>query len=262
MKTAEVVAALIIRDGRILACRRPAHKARGLLWEFVGGKVEPGETNEQALVRECMEELDVTVSVGPLFFETVHEYPDLKVRLSLYRASIVSGTPKLLEHAEMRWIPPEELKDYPFCPADDVIIDTIMKGYAAMKEVYDFLKKAGTYYLATVENGNPRVRPFGTVDLFDGGLYIQTGKVKPVYRQLAEHPEFEICAFHDGTWIRLSGEAEEDDRTEARAHMLDAYPELKGMYSADDGNTVVFRLTRCTAVFNSFGQEPKTVAFS
>ena len=130
-----------------------------------------------------------------------------------------------------------------------------------MKEVLEFLKAAGTYYLATVDSGEPRVRPFGTIDDFDGGLYIQTGKIKPVYRQLKENPHFEICAFHEGNWIRLSGEAEEDDRLEAREHMLDAYPDLRRMYKADDGNTVVFRLTKCTAVISSFFNPPKTIAF-
>ena len=118
----EVVAALIWDGDRFLACQRPAHKARGLLWEFVGGKVEPGETAEQALVRECREELDVTVDVGSVFMEVVHEYPDITVRLTLFNASIAAGTPKRLEHNDIRWITVEEIPAYHFCPADDEIL--------------------------------------------------------------------------------------------------------------------------------------------
>lgn len=128
-----------------------------------------------------------------------------------------------------------------------------------MQEVYEFLKKSGVYYLATAEDGKPYVRPFGTIDLFEGHLYIQTGKRKPVYRQLSQNPNYEICVFSEGTWLRLSGRAVEDDRREARVHMLDAYPDLKSMYQPDDGNTVVFRLENSTAVFSSFTSEPKTV---
>ena len=101
-----------------------------------------------------------------------------------------------------------------------------------MNEVYEFLKTAGTYYLATVEGNQPRVRPFGTIDLFEDKLYIQTGKVKDVSKQLAANPKAEICAFKDGVWLRVSGELVNDDRVEAKAHMLDSYPDLKGMYSA------------------------------
>lgn len=121
----EVVAALIWEGDRFLACQRPAHKARGLLWEFVGGKVEPGETHEQALVRECREELGVTVAVGALFLRVVHEYPDLTVRLSLFRAAIVEGVPQRLEHADLRWLTVGEMGDYPFCPADEVILQAL-----------------------------------------------------------------------------------------------------------------------------------------
>lgn len=122
---AEVVAALI-RDGdRFLICRRPEGKARALLWEFVGGKVEAGETKEQALVRECREELDVAVSVGGVYFETEHEYPDLRVRLTLFEASILSGTPRLLEHCDMKWILPSETADFAFCPADEPILERL-----------------------------------------------------------------------------------------------------------------------------------------
>ena len=118
----EVVAALIWDGNRFMACQRPAHKARGLLWEFVGGKVEPGESKEDALVRECREELDVTVSVGDVFMDVVHEYPDLTVHLTLFHAVIADGIPKALEHADIRWLTVDEIDDYPFCPADDEIL--------------------------------------------------------------------------------------------------------------------------------------------
>ena len=122
-----VVAALIWDGERFLICRRPAHKARGLLWEFVGGKVEPGESGPQALVRECKEELDVTVCVGEPFMEVVHTYPDLTVRLTLYHASIEQGMPRLLEHVDLRWITPAEIDGYEFCPADKEILERIKK---------------------------------------------------------------------------------------------------------------------------------------
>ncbi len=122
----EVVAALIFQEDRFLICQRPAHKARGLLWEFAGGKVEPGETREQALIRECREELDVTVTVGELFMELTHVYPDLTVHLSLYYAAISQGSPQLLEHCDLRWITREEIPEYDFCPADREILSRLM----------------------------------------------------------------------------------------------------------------------------------------
>ena len=118
----EVVAALIWDDNRFLACQRPAHKARGLLWEFVGGKVEPGETKEQALIRECQEELAVTVAVRDVFMEVDHVYPDLTVHLTLFNASIVEGIPQKIEHNDLRWITVEEIDQYEFCPADEEIL--------------------------------------------------------------------------------------------------------------------------------------------
>ena len=121
----EVVAALIWEGDKFMICRRPAHKARGLLWEFVGGKVEPGETKEQALVRECREELAVTLSVGDVFMDVVHEYPDLTVHLTLFDAAIASGTPQMLEHHDMRWITPAEINAFEFCPADIEILQKI-----------------------------------------------------------------------------------------------------------------------------------------
>ena len=118
----DVVAALIWEGDRFLACQRPAHKARGLLWEFVGGKVEPGETLEDALIRECREELDVTVAPRDVFMTVIHEYPDLTVRLILFNAVIAEGTPKLLEHNDLRWITTAEIDSLDFCPADEEIL--------------------------------------------------------------------------------------------------------------------------------------------
>lgn len=125
----EVVAALIWQDDRFLICQRPAHKARGMLWEFVGGKVEPGETMAQALVRECREELDITVSVGEIFTQVVHEYPDIQIRLTLFHCAIAEGTPKLLEHNDLKWITPAQIPGYDFCPADKDILAQIQKTF-------------------------------------------------------------------------------------------------------------------------------------
>lgn len=125
----EVVAALIWDGDRFLACQRPVHKARGLLWEFVGGKVEPGEKPQEALIRECREELDVEIGVGELFMELTHEYPDLTVRLSLYHAFLVTGTPKMLEHNDIRWIRVNEIDDLEFCPADKDILTALKERY-------------------------------------------------------------------------------------------------------------------------------------
>lgn len=132
---------------------------------------------------------------------------------------------------------------------------------SVMEEVYEFLKACGTYYLATMDGDSPRVRPFGTVDVFEGKLYIQTGKVKPVSKQLHTNPNAEICAFKDGSWIRVRGKLLEDDRREARKHMLDAYPNLRGMYSEDDGNTEVFCFAEATATISSFTAEPRVIKF-
>ena len=123
----DVVAALIWDQGKFMICQRPAHKARGLLWEFVGGKTEPGETMEEALIRECREELDVTVTPGDVFMEVTHEYPDMTVRLTLYEAVIAQGQPRLLEHAAIAWITPDEIDRYDFCPADVEILEDIRK---------------------------------------------------------------------------------------------------------------------------------------
>lgn len=122
----EVVAALIWDGDRFLICQRPEHKARGLLWEYVGGKVEPGETKQEALIRECREELDVTITVGDVFMDVVHEYPDITVHLTLFHASISEGTIRLLEHNAIAWITPSKISGYDFCPADKNINERII----------------------------------------------------------------------------------------------------------------------------------------
>lgn len=127
-KITEVVAALVKRGDKFLICRRPAHKARALLWEFVGGKVEAGESKKEALKRECGEELNVEISVGEIFAEVTHKYTDITVHLTLFNAAIVRGEPQLLEHAEIRWITPSEIPGYEFCPADKIFLDKIMRG--------------------------------------------------------------------------------------------------------------------------------------
>ena len=130
-----------------------------------------------------------------------------------------------------------------------------------MQEVYEFLKKCDTYYLATVENDQPRVRPFGTIDLFENKLYIQTGKVKEVSKQIQNNPKVELCAFSEGVWVRVAGTLVRDDRVEAKEHMLDAYPMLKNMYSATDDNTEVLYFKDATATFSSFGGAPRSIQF-
>ena len=125
----EVVAALIWDNEKFLICQRPAHKARALLWEFVGGKVEPGETKEQALIRECQEELAITLSVGEVFMDVIHEYPDITVHLTLFNATIAEGVPQKLEHNDIQWITPNEILQYDFCPADEEILKGIIEVY-------------------------------------------------------------------------------------------------------------------------------------
>ena len=127
MKITEVVAALVWQGDKFMICQRPAHKARGLLWEFVGGKVEPGETKEQALIRECREELAITLSVGDVFMAVIHEYPDLTVHLTLFNATIAEGEPVMLEHNDIQWITPSEIQNYEFCPADEEILVEIIE---------------------------------------------------------------------------------------------------------------------------------------
>ena len=130
-----------------------------------------------------------------------------------------------------------------------------------MKQVYEFIKNAGTYYLATVEGDQPRVRPFGTIDVFEDKLYIQTGKVKEVSKQIQANSKVEICAFADGKWIRVAGTLVRDDRVEPKAHMLDEYPNLKGMYSAEDDNTEVLYFKNAVATISSFTEAPKVIEF-
>ena len=130
-----------------------------------------------------------------------------------------------------------------------------------MQEVYKFLKEAQTYYLATMDGDQPRVRPFGTIDIFEDKLYIQTGKSKDVSKQIQKNPKVELCAFKDGQWLRVAGELVRDDRREPKAHMLEAFPDLKAMYSPDDDNTEVLYFKNAVATFSSFTAAPKTVKF-
>ena len=129
-----------------------------------------------------------------------------------------------------------------------------------MEEVYEFIKNCGVYYLATVEGDQPRVRPFGTIDIFEGRLYIQMGKVKNVSKQIQANPKVELCCFKDGTWLRLHGELVRDERVEAKKHMLDAYPQLRGMYDENDANTEVLYFKNATADFCSFTNPSKSIA--
>ncbi len=130
-----------------------------------------------------------------------------------------------------------------------------------MQEVYEFLKKSGTYYLATAEGDQPRVRPFGTAHIFEDKLYIQTGRSKPVSHQIAANPKVEICAFTGGQWLRIAATLVDDPRIEAEQSMMDAYPQLAGRYAAGDGNTQVLYLKDATATFSSFTGEPRVVTF-
>ena len=132
---------------------------------------------------------------------------------------------------------------------------------AAIDEVCEFLKKCGTYYLATADGDQPRVRPFGTAHIYEGKLYIQTGKSKDVSKQLEANPKFEICGFRKGEWVRVSGTLVGDDSDEAVASMLEAYPSLKRMYAVGDGNTIVYGIEGGEATFSSFTAEPRTVQF-
>ena len=125
----EVVAALIWNKDKFMICQRPAYKARGLLWEFVGGKVEPGETKKQALIRECREELAITLNVGEVFMDVIHEYPDLTIHLTLFHAFIRDGIPRKLEHTDIRWITVDEIDQYAFCPADEELLRRLKDGY-------------------------------------------------------------------------------------------------------------------------------------
>ena len=134
MNITEVVAALIWDSDKFMICQRPAHKARALLWEFVGGKVEPGETKEQALIRECQEELAVALSVGDVFMDVIHEYPDITVHLTLFNSKIAEGIPQMLEHNDIKWITPAEIPNYDFCPADEEILKKITEIFELTKQ--------------------------------------------------------------------------------------------------------------------------------
>ena len=129
MNITEVVAALIWDGNKFMICQRPAHKSRALIWEFVGGKVEPGETKEQALIRECQEELEITLCVDDVFVDVIHEYPDLTIHLTLFNATIAAGIPRKLEHNDIKWITPDEIPNYDFCPADVEILEKIYGNY-------------------------------------------------------------------------------------------------------------------------------------
>ena len=166
---------------------------------------------------------------------------------------VAAGDAAAAEHWELKASDKDFETDLPQRPKKE--------GENTMQEVYDFLKSCGVYYLATVEGDQPRVRPFGTVDIFEGGLYIQTGKVKDVSKQLQANPKAEICAFADGQWLRVSGKLVRDDRLEAKKHMLDAYPQLQAMYKAEDDNTEVLRFEGATATFSSFTGAPRTFSF-
>ncbi len=130
-----------------------------------------------------------------------------------------------------------------------------------MESVYQFIKEAQTYFIATVDGDQPRVRPFGTIDIFEGKLYIQTGKSKEVSKQIQKNPKVELCAFKDGTWLRVSGELVRDDRREPKEHMLEEFPDLKSMYSPDDDNMEVLYFKNATATFSSFTAAPRTLKF-
>ncbi len=263
----EVVAALIWDNDKFMICQRPKNKARALLWEFVGGKVEPGETKEQALIRECQEELDITLTVGDEFMNITHEYPDITVHLTLFNATIKEGVPTLIEHNDLNWITPEEIHNYKFCPADEEILKRIQitkhkERTITMKKAYDFLKEAGTYYIATVDGDQPRVRPFGTVNIFEDKLYIQTGKGKAVNDQILASGKVELCAMKGDEWIRVSGTLVLDERVEAGEAMLDAYPYLRNMYTTgENGNSVVYYFKDATAVISAFGHAPEIIRF-
>ncbi len=205
----EVVAALIWDNGKFMICQRPAHKARGLLWEFVGGKVEPGETGKEALVRECREELGVTVDVGDVFMTVIHTYPDITVHLTLYHATVKDGTPTLLEHNDLRWITPSEISNYDFCPADEEILKHI-------REVYDTPQNApvgGVYappYYREFTCIADRCRHSCCIDweiCIDEATYKKYKRMKDILATVEngeDGPRFAMCA--DGRCPHLNGD--------------------------------------------------------
>ena len=204
----EVSAALIWREGRFLICQRPAHKTRGLEWEFVGGKREPGETGEQALIRECREELGITVSPRKIYMQLTHTYPDITVRLTLYEAEIAEGEPRLLEHADMRWIAPMEIPLFRFCPADRVILEKIAAyGLARIETPRLLLRKARREDLKDIW---PRV--WGDEVLADTMLWTPslTGeeaaeRLKRTLIYQARYPAFFVCLKETDKAIGFAG---------------------------------------------------------
>jgi len=172
---ADVVGALIWRDGKFLIAKRPASKKRGLLWEFAGGKVEPGEDRTDALRRECREELGITVDVGDLFLHVVHEYPDVTVPLYIYRCTITEGEPKMLEHADLRWITPEEIDEYEFCPADCDILRKIKTVYAPVKPGKYRHFKGNEYEVIAVAKHSETLEPMVVYRALygDGGIWVR-----------------------------------------------------------------------------------------
>lgn len=180
----EVVAALIWDGNRFMACQRPAHKARGLKWEFVGGKVEPGETKEQALIRECREELAVTVSVGKVFMDVVHQYPDLTVHLTLFHAAIAEGVPQKLEHNDIRWLTVEEIGQYEFCPADAVILDRLRREGRSVEQAV----QARLFAMQDLKYRDFHSRLMPTVDR-ETVIGVRTPELRKFARAFAKTPE-------------------------------------------------------------------------
>ena len=191
---ADVVAALIWREGKFLIAKRPAGKKRGLLWEFVGGKVEEGEDRRDALVRECREELDIEVEPGELFMHVVHEYPDVTVPLYLYRCTIRDGEPKMLEHADLRWITPEEIGGYEFCPADCDILAKIRTVYAPVKPGRYRHFKGNEYEVLGTAKHSENLEPMVVYRALygDGGLWVRPAHMwnETVVRDGREFPRF------------------------------------------------------------------------
>lgn len=195
----EVVAALIWDNDNFMICQRPATKARGLLWEFVGGKVEPGETKPQALIRECREELGITVSVGDKFTEVTHEYPDITVHLTLYSCTIASGRPTLLEHNDLRWIKPEEITQYAFCPADTEILKRISeKAMTSIKPGIYRHFKGNEYELIGMAKHSETLEPMVVYRALYGehGLWVRPAAM---WSEAVQTPNGEVKRF---TYIR------------------------------------------------------------
>ena len=203
----EVVAALIWDGDKFMICQRPASKARGLLWEFVGGKVEPGETKRQALVRECREELEITVAVGKKFTEVTHEYPDVSIRLTLFSCTIAEGTPKLLEHNDLKWITRDEIPQYEFCPADTQILNQIREtAEPSIKPgVYRHFK-GNEYEAIGIAKHSETLEPMVVYRALYGerGLWVRPASM---WLQIVQTPEGEVKRF---TYVRGINDGEEN----------------------------------------------------